>query len=636
MSKEEHPPTSQVCHLCMVLRTASYAMAFVFILIIAATFRTLPAHAIVAMTTPASVVNRQIEPTRTRTPTPTLIRAAPTSRSAQFRAAPQSVPGQPQVDANTLALYHFDSPSETAAIDATGRYTGTLVGNATITSLGVYAGALRLDGASGYVSIGYLGDTLSSGTIEAFVDFSEACNTPSDAFPIVTVVGPAGVVLSLEENSGLRFGIYANNKWNWADSGINACRYLKSGNTFNPPPWEDVPIRWPYEVWRFHHVAATWGPRGMEIWVDGVLHGVGNDDPNAGIWPYPYMCNPQDQMMSSIYPLCKTPVMAPTMTVYPRGDYTGGLLPYHTVFIGYNPSLPAVPPSNPYFKGRIEEVRISNIQRTFHWSVVPTITPTPTQTPVPITGEYAVDGSTLVLYHLNTQSNWRSVYDEVTQTWNAGLGGNAMIVPGGRFGNALWLDGNGSYIQIPNNLPGNGTIEMWINLSNVPNHFAIFSLGDATGSDRVYLGINQFLGQTLVLSVYDADLNVHTVDSGFRPIPQCWHHIAGSWGWQGLKIWVDGTLRGTQGYYGAPLNNFSRELVGCSSAFACAPGLIDEVRLSSVQRTFTRAGILAGAYAAGRVPVLSRSANAEGKPVYLPFIFLAPTPLPSPTPTCPN
>ncbi len=612
MSKETHSPSGWLCRVRMALQTMSYAMALVFILSVAAAFKTLPVHAVVT-----GPPNSQVEPTRTRTPTPTLIKVTPTFRSARVLAAPQSVPGQPQVDANTLALYHFDSPSETAAIDATGRYTGTLLGNATITSLGVYAGALRLDGASGYVSIGYLDDALSQGTIEAFVDFSEACHSPSDIFPIITIMGPSGVVLALEENSGLHFGIYANGKWNWADSGINSCRYLKSGNAFNPPPWQDVPIRWPYEVWRFHHVAATWGPRGMEIWVDGVLHGVGNDDPNANIWPYPYMCNPQDQMMSSIYPLCKTPVMAPTMTVYPRGDYTGGLLPYHTIFIGYNPSLPAVPPSNPYFKGRIEEVRISNIQRTFHWSVVPTITPTPTQTPVPISGEYSVDSQTIALFHLNYQAG-QSVLEEVTQQYRY-LSRYSQIVSNGRFGAALSLSGNDSSFD-PGSLgnPGAGTLEAWVLFQSAASNQPLFASYQGGTSSTMFLGV-PFYANTLSLGLYDGNA-MQWVDSGVSPrsLAGCWHHVAGTWGARGMEIWIDGILQNRNGYTGGMLNptwfwRVGGDLVGNSMS-----GLLDEVRVSAVQRTFTRQALAIGARA--RAPMVIET------PLYLPLIAVAPTP----------
>jgi len=600
-----------------VLQITMYILVCALVITAIITSKHIPAADAFAITDPTQVARNQAAG-QLYTPTPTASRVPSVARSSQYPAAPQSVPGQPQVDPNTIVLYHFDLPADTVAIDATGRYTGTLSGNAAITNLGVYAGALRLDGATGYVTTGYLG-TLNQGTIEAFVDFSEACHSPSDNFPIITILGPSGVVLALEENSGLHFGIYANGKWNWADSGINSCRYLKSGNSFNPPPWEDVPIRWPYEVWRFHHVAATWGPRGMEIWVDGVLHGVGNDDPYANIYPYPYMCNPQDQMMSSIYPLCKTPVMAPTMTVYPRGDYTGGLPTYNTFLIGYNPFIPAGTSSYPYFKGRIDEVRVSNIQRAFHWSVVPTITPTPTQTPVPISGEYSVDSQTIALFHLNYQAG-QSVLEEVTQQYRY-LSRYSQIVSNGRFGAALSLSGNDSSFD-PGSLgnPGAGTLEAWVLFQSSASNQPLFASYQGGTSGTMFLGV-PFYANTLSLGLYDGNaMQWQWVDSGVSPmsLAGCWHHVAGTWGARGMEIWIDGILQNRNGYTGGMLNPTWFWRVGGDLLGNSMSGLLDEVRVSAVQRTFTRQALAVGAPA--RAPMVIET------PLYLPLVAVAPMP----------
>ena len=198
-------------------------------------------------------------PLRTRTPTvarsrsPTATPILSPQRAPQSLSAPRLLPGQPNVDEHTVALYHFDSLNGNSALDATGHYTGTLNGNAWITSVGQYSGALQVDGSGSYVRAGHLGD-LSSGTLEAFIDFSTACDATADDFTIIAAGGEFGThqkVLSLRVQTGLAFGIFANGKWNWADSGINPCRYLAGGY----PPAGPL---WPYEAWRFHHVAGTW------------------------------------------------------------------------------------------------------------------------------------------------------------------------------------------------------------------------------------------------------------------------------------------------------------------------------------------------------------------------------------------
>jgi hypothetical protein len=302
------------------------------------------------------------------------------------------------------------------------------------------------------------------------------------------------------------------------------------------------------------------------------------------------------------------------MPAYPPGDYTGGLPPYTTFRIGCD--------TTGCINSRIDEVRISNVQRTFQWTVVPTVTPIPTQTPVPITGEYNVDSNTLALYHLNSQTSGK-IFDEVAQSWNGYLTSNATITSGGRFNQGLSVDGNESFAQLPKLIPSNGTVEMWIKISNSPSLSAIFSAGYTTGSDAMYLGFIPWVSNSLIFSIQgneQPDPQTHIVDSGFKPVVGCWHHVAGSWGTQGLQVWVDGTLRGIFGYYGAPTNNFERELVGCNNRFGCVQGIIDEVRISKVQRTYTRSNFLFGA----RAPI------SGSELLYLPFIRVAPTP------SCPN
>src|SRR5574341_805410 len=118
-----------------------------------ATTTVLPLHAASPTSTPSRT------PTRVRTSTPTL---TPTRTSTPQKSSVLSpsrlVPGQTMTDTNTVALYHFDYPTGNIALDATGNYTGTLYGNAVVTTTGLYAGVLVLDGNGSYVRTGYLGD----------------------------------------------------------------------------------------------------------------------------------------------------------------------------------------------------------------------------------------------------------------------------------------------------------------------------------------------------------------------------------------------------------------------------------------------------------------------------------------------
>ncbi|MBI5301508.1 MAG: hypothetical protein HY868_05170 [Chloroflexi bacterium] len=288
------------------------------------------------------------------------------------RVSPRLPLAPPSVDPYTVALYHFDSADGNSVPDAVGLHPGTLNGNAMLTA-GLYGNALRVDGRGSYARIGNLG-YLSAGTVEAYVDFSSACPYVSSYFSILSAgndYGSGQYAARMFVDGMLMFQI-GSAGWHHVDTGINPCRYLAGGNT--GPYFYPTPVVWPYEKWRFHHLATTWGPRGIEFWVDGVLHGVSVDPlPPSNV--YTHRCNPQMQLGSAIYPLCEIP----TIGLVP-GAYAGGFGNYTTWLIGCDPA-------GSCFNGRIDEVRISNIQRTFSPIYDPPPTPiasvTPTRTPTP-------------------------------------------------------------------------------------------------------------------------------------------------------------------------------------------------------------------------------------------------------------
>ncbi|MBI5031822.1 MAG: hypothetical protein HZB51_14935 [Chloroflexi bacterium] len=531
------------------------------------------------------------------TPTATAIRFNHQFSPTQVAIPRAGIPGQTQYDGNTVALYHFDEPSGLNAIDASGSFTATLYGNAVITTSGLYAGVLTLDGNNSFVRTGNLGE-FPEGTIEGFVDFHSACASANGLFTIFDFVnegaGQSVLFVGVNPNimtngaTGLIAAIYANGQWWTVDSGINPCRYLNGPN----PPAASL---WPYETWRFHHVAVTWGPRGLEIWVDGVLHGVGVNPPEA-LNTHHYNCNPQMQLgmggppPNPLYPVCQTPVMAPLMPAYPPGDFTGGLPAYTTFLIGCDNA-------GSCFKGRIDEVRISNNQRVFSASVDPTVTPTPTQTPDKVSGEYPGDTFTQALYHLNSAIFYGNVFNDSSQQWDGSLRGNASITQTGHYNGGLSVDGNFSYVYIQSGAPGapQGTIEAWIKPDSDSPRWGILGAGsDPLGSpiwEQLFLG--KYYANTpnlqFVFITYSDGWKV--VDSGIpaSSLVGCWHHVASTWGARGVEIWIDGKLRTTDPYFGSPYirNYMDHFVLGCSPSQRCMSGKIDEVRISNVQRSFS-------------------------------------------------
>ena len=582
-----------------------------------------------------SPLSRSAAQSASRTPT-----LAPTRGLSALQKAPasalvaQSIPGQPTVDTHTVALYHFDAPTgNNQVIDATGRYTATLNGNATVTSSGLYAGVLQIDGNGSYVRTGHFDNVdFSQGTIEAYVDFNAACASGHDD-SIISAGGEYGSnqpIMKLTARNGLMFGIYvAGNPgyWVYANSGINACRYLIMGGGGFPFPYDDV---------RFHHVAGTWGPRGIEIWVDGVLHGVGNTDPNSQTEPYPYQCNPQSQFGVQGRPpnpnapySCPTPVMYPTMASFPPGDYTGSLPAYSTFLIGCDAT-------GACFNGSVDEVRISNIQRTFTMAVLPTNTPTPTVTPISYSGEYSVDANTVALFHFNPDLpglTWEEVHQQ-----NKGLLGQAVIVPGGRFGTGLELGGNGSGLGAGDlGSPRPGTIEAWVFLSNPNGRIPIFTAAP-WGSSNLDLFLGASPQGNIGFGMFNGTDSAG-VDSGVPPsaLANCWHHIAGTWGPRGLEIWIDGVLENTNSSYtGGIVGGSNNWVVGCDLSGNCMNGVIDEVRVSDVQYRFSASSLkpvrrflssLPRPYTpeASHSPILN---SGQGFLLYFPFVGVMPSPTP--------
>ncbi len=529
----------------------------------------------------AAPVLQPATPSSTPTLTPTRI---PSQVARLVSRAGGSVPGQPQVDANTIAMYHFDSPADTQAIDATGHHTGTFQGDVSVASEGQYAGALRAF-PNGRVIIGNMGD-LRQGTIEAFVDFSGTCKNALGTFPFV-IAGPDPA----NGQVNMVFGSYnyTNNPvptvglsikvdgvWQTVIAGINSCRYLVG----------KAADYWPYEAWRYHHVAATWGPRGMEVWVDGVLHGL-NSNPGGR-----QTCNPQEQIYGGVYspfidysllkpwsgyPLCPRPVFSYAPAA---GTYTGGLPPYNAVQIA------GCAPGMGCFDGLIDEIRISNIQRIFDWKTTdPTSTPTVTRTPVQPRA-YSVDPYTLALYHMDSVSG-SLTYDEVSHQ-RATANQPLVLVPG-RYGAAVELDGStGIYLPSPGG-PSNGTIEAWVKFASDADPLVIYGGLHYYGGILTLLGKNNILSQNLIFGVFD-DISWHVADSGIKPssLVGSWHHVAGTYGANGLQIWIDGVLRGTAPYQGKPIAPYYHR-VGCNGGSGCIKGQIDEFRYSSIQRYFAPA-----------------------------------------------
>ncbi len=156
------------------------------------------------------------------------------------------------VDAHTVALYHFNGD----AVDAVGNHAAALRGNSayTVESGGALGMGVSVDGQGDYIRLGNVHQnparSTSAGSIDMWVNLTA---TTSGNFELAT----AGREYGEDYDDGfylgryggsLLFGIWTGN-WQWAQSGIDP-------NSL---------------VGRWHHLAGTWGSRGVELWLDGVL-----------------------------------------------------------------------------------------------------------------------------------------------------------------------------------------------------------------------------------------------------------------------------------------------------------------------------------------------------------------------------
>lgn len=144
--------------------------------------------------------------------------------------------------------------------------------------------------------------------------------------------------------------------------------------------------------------------------------------------------------------------------------------------------------------------------------------------------------------------------------------------------------GSSTYLNFPGGellSQPNGTMECWIYL----NYYA-FSIhqfhyvGECEGNvGGMY--VNEF-GQ-LEATIWDTVFTSFNFNSGSTTIPlNTWTHIALTWGSTGAKLYVNGTLVGSHPNTGSFASWFG---LGSVFAFTGQGNFIDELRISSVQRT---------------------------------------------------
>ena len=150
-------------------------------------------------------------------------------------------------------------------------------------------------------------------------------------------------------------------------------------------------------------------------------------------------------------------------------------------------------------------------------------------------------------------------------TNNCVLTNGATATASGLVGEAFSFDGLDSYVQLPNLVAGQseGTIEFWFNVNtwNWTSGCCGLWLWSSTeylpdsGSSLDGMALGTHPGSTttgeLMFGIF-AGGNWQWAKSGVTPLTNQWYHVAGTWGSDGVWIYVNGLLAGVNlSYFGA-------------------------------------------------------------------------------------
>jgi hypothetical protein len=207
---------------------------------------------------------------------------------------------------------------------------------------------------------------------------------------------------------------------------------------------------------------------------------------------------------------------------------------------------------------------------------------------VPQSAPYTNDAYTVLLQH----------FDGTT----TGTKNGTVIYTNGVFGQGVHLNA-GSWVSWNLGALSQGTVELWVKLDDTRNESFIMS------------GYSQFYASTFVISiatnipgscVNSAVYDWFGTPSLSSPIikSNTWHHYATTWGSQGFKWYVDGSLVNSNPTTSGQNGNTSWWCIGGQTVdgpgwgAANFSGTIDEVRISNIQRQFVPAPALSISIAA--------------------------------------
>lgn len=183
---------------------------------------------------------------------------------------------------------------------------------------------------------------------------------------------------------------------------------------------------------------------------------------------------------------------------------------------------------------------------------------------------------------------------------NANLLNGATYSPG--FVNqGFYFDGVNDYASIPH--PGylsQGSVEAWVYFVSVPSSIndngwmwlCIAQNPMDQNFDGLDFGVHPKYSNNLAFGIYDwnprpgqtvpDDTNPgewRWADSGIVPQAGKWYHFVGTWGSEGIKIYIDGVLRGQNAYTGGIPSYTKYMFLGSSTWNGYSNSIVDEFRI---------------------------------------------------------
>ena len=145
---------------------------------------------------------------------------------------------------------------------------------------------------------------------------------------------------------------------------------------------------------------------------------------------------------------------------------------------------------------------------------------------------------------------------DATGNGNAGtLQGGVSWIAGKRLG-AVQFDGSTGFVRVPSSAslePANVSVSAWVKRSGWPGDLKYIVGKGAYACEAASYGLYTGPNGGLMFYVSDGAAYTRSADAGALPWDGAWHHVAGTFDGQALRLYVDGTEIGTPVSRSAPI-----------------------------------------------------------------------------------